>query len=118
MHLAKYFGGIDKLKGKKLTMSWAYSPSYGKPLSVPQGIVGLMTRFGMNVTLAYPEGYDLIPEIVELAKKNAEETESTFTVTNSMDEAFKDADIVYPKSWAPYSIMKRRVELPSREGAE
>lgn len=49
-------------------MTWAYSPSYGKPLSVPQGIIGLMTRFGMDVTLAHPEGYDLIPDVVEVAK--------------------------------------------------
>ncbi|PMC11594.1 knotted carbamoyltransferase YgeW, partial [Klebsiella aerogenes] len=47
---------------KKIAMTWAYSPSYGKPLSVPQGIIGLMTRFGMDVTLAHPEGYDLIPD--------------------------------------------------------
>ena len=51
-----YFGGVENLKGKKLVMSWAYSPSYGKPLSVPQGVIGLMTRFGMDVVLAHPEG--------------------------------------------------------------
>lgn len=92
-------------------MTWAYSPSYGKPLSVPQGIIGLMTRLGMEVELAYPEGYDLIPEVIELAKKNAANSGGKFTITNSMDEAFKDADIVYPKSWAPFSIMQRRTEL-------
>ena len=54
-------------------MTWAYSPSYGKPLSVPQGVIGLMTRFGMNVVLAHPEGYHLIPETVELAGKLAAE---------------------------------------------
>ena len=54
LHLAETFGGLDKLTGKKLAMSWAYSPSYGKPLSVPQGIITLMTRFGMEVVLAHP----------------------------------------------------------------
>jgi ornithine carbamoyltransferase len=58
--LKEHFGGLDNLKGKKIAMTWAYSPSYGKPLSVPQGIIGLMTRFGMDVTLAHPQGYDLI----------------------------------------------------------
>ena len=48
------------LRGKKIAMTWAYSPSYGKPLSVPQGIITLMTRFGMDVTLAHPEGYAII----------------------------------------------------------
>ncbi|MFA5419435.1 MAG: hypothetical protein WC341_13365, partial [Bacteroidales bacterium] len=66
LHLEQHFGSLDNLRGKKLVMSWAYSPSYGKPLSVPQGIIALMTRFGMNVELAYPKGYELIPEIVEL----------------------------------------------------
>jgi len=59
--LKKHFGTLESLKGKKLAMTWAYSPSYGKPLSVPQGIIGLMTRFGMDVSLAHPEGYGLIP---------------------------------------------------------
>ena len=56
LHLKNYFGSLENLKGKKIAMTWAYSPSYGKPLSVPQGIIGLMTRFGMEVDLAYPEG--------------------------------------------------------------
>ncbi len=110
-HLVNYYGGFDKLKGKKLVMSWAYSPSYAKPLSVPQGIIALMTRFGMDVTLAYPEGYDLVPDIVELTRLNAQRSGAKFEITHSMDEAFKDADIVYPKSWAPYHIMVERTRL-------
>ncbi|MBN2874564.1 MAG: knotted carbamoyltransferase YgeW, partial [Spirochaetales bacterium] len=92
LHLAHYFGGVDKLKGKKIAMSWAYSPSYGKPLSVPQGIIGLASRFGMDIVLAHPEGYDLIPEVVEQSKKQALESGGSFRHVNSMDEAFKDAD--------------------------
>jgi len=111
LHLAHYFGGLDKLKGKKIVMSWAYSPSYGKPLSVPQGVIGLASRFGMDIVLAHPKGYDLIPDVVELSKKQAQASGGSFTYTDSMDEAFKDADIVYPKSWAPYDVMLRRVPL-------
>ena len=92
-------------------MTWAYSPSYGKPLSVPQGIIGLMTRFGMDVTLAHPEGYDLIPDVIEVAKENAKASGGSFRQVTSMEEAFKDADIVYPKSWAPYKVMEQRTEL-------
>lgn len=110
-HLLEYFGGFEGLKGKKIAMTWAYSPSYGKPLSVPQGIIGLMTRFGMNVTLAHPEGYDLLPEIIDVAKKQSETSGGSFTVTHDMKEAFKDADIVYPKSWAPIEIMHERCVL-------
>jgi knotted carbamoyltransferase YgeW len=109
--LRSHFGSLDNLKGKKIAMTWAYSPSYGKPLSVPQGIIGLMTRFGMDVRLAHPEGYDLIPEVVELAGKQAAQSGGKFTKTNSMDEAFAGADIVYPKSWAPYHVMEQRTKL-------
>lgn len=107
LKLKDYFGSFENLKGKKLAMTWAYSPSYGKPLSVPQGIISLMTRFGMDVTLAYPEGYDLIPEVIEQAKGY----NKNFKVVNSMDDAFKDADVVYPKSWAPFYVMQRRTDL-------
>ena len=110
-HLANEFGGLDQLRGKKIAMTWAYSPSYGKPLSVPQGIIGLMTRFGMDVSLAYPEGYNLIPEIEAKAGEHAAASGGSFTVGHSMDEAFADADIVYPKSWAPFHVMQKRTEL-------
>lgn len=109
--LQEHFGSLDNLKGKKIAMTWAYSPSYGKPLSVPQGIIGLMTRFGMDVTLAHPEGYDLIPDVIEVAKENAKASGGSFRQVTSMEEAFKDADIVYPKSWAPYQVMEQRTEL-------
>ena len=109
--LKEHFGSVENLKGKKIAMTWAYSPSYGKPLSVPQGIIGLMTRFGMDVRLAHPEGYDLIPEVVELAGKQAAQSGGKFTKTTSMDEAFEGADIVYPKSWAPYHVMEQRTRL-------
>jgi len=111
LHLAHHFGGLDKLKGKKIAMSWAYSPSYGKPLSVPQGIIGLASRLGMDIVLAHPTGYDLIPEVVELTRKQAKDSGGSFSHVYSMDEAFKNADIVYPKSWAPYDVMQKRVPL-------
>ena len=111
LHLIHYFGGVENLKGKKIAMTWAYSPSYGKPLSVPQGVIGLMTRMGMDVTLAYPEGYEVMDEVVEVAKKNSEQFGGKFEITNDMKEAFKDADVVYPKSWAPFKAMEERTEL-------
>ncbi|MHB8074703.1 knotted carbamoyltransferase YgeW [Desulfosporosinus fructosivorans] len=111
LHIIHEFGGIENLKGKKIAMSWAYSPSYGKPLSVPQGIVGLMTRMGMDVVLAHPEGYEIMSDVEEVAKANAEKSGGSFTKTNSMEEAFRDADIVYPKSWAPFVAMEKRTEL-------
>lgn len=111
LHIIHEFGGVENLKGKKLAMTWAYSPSYGKPLSVPQGVIGLMTRFGMDVVLAHPEGYEVFPEVEAVAAENAKKSGGSYTKTNSMAEAFKDADIVYPKSWAPFAAMEQRTEL-------
>jgi knotted carbamoyltransferase YgeW len=111
LHLKNTFGSLEALKGKKIVMSWAYSPSYGKPLSVPQGIIGLMSRMGMEIELAYPEGYDLIPKVVDLAKQNSEQSGGSFKISHSMKDAMKDADIVYPKSWAPFHIMQQRTAL-------
>ncbi len=110
-HIIHHFGGIENLKGKKVAMTWAYSPSYGKPLSVPQGVIGLFTRLGMDVVLAHPEGYEVMGEVEEVARANAEKSGGSFTKTHSMAEAFRDADIVYPKSWAPYAAMEKRTNL-------
>ena len=118
LHVIHEMGGVENLKGKKVAMTWAYSPSYGKPLSVPQGVVGLFTRFGMDVVLAHPEGYEVMPEVEAVAAANAAKTGGTFTKTHSMAEAFKDADIVYPKSWAPFAAMEKRTDLYAKGDSE
>ncbi|MCA9520678.1 MAG: knotted carbamoyltransferase YgeW [Myxococcales bacterium] len=111
-HVLDHFDcDVSGLRGKKLTMSWAYSPSYGKPLSVPQGVIGLFTRYGMDVTLAYPEGYTLIPEIEKLSEHQAVQSGGSFRIVHDMREAFRGADVVYPKSWAPMWVMEKRTEL-------
>ena len=111
LHLINTFGGLENLRGKKLAMTWAYSPSYGKPLSVAQGVIGLMTRFGMTVVLAHPKGYEVMPQVEQMAKLNAAKSGGSFTRTNSMAEAFEGAHVVYPKSWAPFAAMERRTNL-------
>lgn len=111
LHVIHTFGGVEHLKGKKVAMTWAYSPSYGKPLSVPQGVIGLFTRYGMDVTLAHPEGYEIMLDIEQIAAENAQDSGGAFYKTSSMEEAFQDADIVYPKSWAPFHAMETRTAL-------
>ncbi|MDD3996371.1 MAG: knotted carbamoyltransferase YgeW [Sphaerochaetaceae bacterium] len=111
LHVINHFGGVENLKGKKVAMTWAYSPSYGKPLSVPQGIIGLFTRFGMDVVLAHPEGYNVMGDIEDIALSQAKASGGSYMRVNSMSDAFKDADIVYPKSWAPFAVMEERTTL-------
>jgi knotted carbamoyltransferase YgeW len=118
LHLTHTFGGLDGLRGRKLAMTWAYSPSYGKPLSVPQGMIGLMSRFGMDIVLAHPEGYDVLAEPMEVAARFSTETGGSFRVTNDMADAFDGADIVCPKSWAPFAAMQERTDLHSRGDTE
>ena len=106
--LREHFGG--DVAGRRITMSWAYSPSYAKPLSVPQGVISLLTRFGAHVTLAHPDDYDLLPEPMAWATEGATASGGTFRVTHDMDDAFRGAEAVYPKSWGPLALMTERVE--------
>ncbi len=89
----------NDLSGMRVAVSWAYAPSYAKPMSVPQGLATLLPRFGMDVVLAHPPGWELMPEVIEKAKAAAEAGGGSLTFVDDMDEAFADADVVYPKSW-------------------
>lgn len=97
MTLRELYG--ENLKGLKIAVSWAFAPSYLKPLSVPQGLITLMTRFGMHITLAHPPEYKLMTESLEHAEKYASESGGSFQMVDDMEEGFRDADVVYPKSW-------------------
>jgi len=89
------------LRGKKIVVSWAYAASYAKPISVPQSLILQMPRFGLDVTLAHPPEFELMPEIMDQAREQAAKYKTGFEVVNSMEEGFEDADIVYAKSWGP-----------------
>jgi N-acetylornithine carbamoyltransferase len=93
------FGG--KTRGLKLGVAWTSAPNYVRPLSVPQSLILMMPRFGIDVTLAYPPEFRLMPEIEEQARKNAEAAGSKFTISHRFEDAFEDADAVIPKSWGP-----------------
>ncbi len=108
MTIKEKFG--ENLNGLKIAVSWAYAPSYAKPLSVPQGLITLMTRYGMKVSLAHPPEFKLMPDQVELARHNAQENGGELELVDSMDAAFKDADIVYPKSWGVMDLFGKPEE--------
>lgn len=113
MTIREHFGKTN-LKGLKIAVTWAFAPSYAKPLSVPQGLITLMTRFGMNVSLAHPKGYNLIDRTVESAQANAKASGGSFQIVDDMDAAFEDADIVYPKSWGVYDLMLERQKATTK----
>ena len=108
MTIREMFG--NDLKGRKIGVSWAYAPSYAKPMSVPQGLITLMPRFGMDVVLAHPPEFKLMPGMMEKAEKYADEYGTKFEVADSMEAAFEDADVVYPKSWGCIDLFEKPEE--------
>ncbi|NOZ01512.1 MAG: ornithine carbamoyltransferase [Deltaproteobacteria bacterium] len=108
MTIRENFG--NDLKGKKIAVSWAYAPSYAKPMSVPQGLITLMTRFGMHVTLAHPPEFSLMEGPLKAAAENARRSGGTFEVVDSMDRAIEGAHVVYPKSWGIESLFGKPEE--------
>jgi N-acetylornithine carbamoyltransferase len=93
---------IEKLgdpRGKTIDVSWAYASSYQKPISIPQSLILQMTRFGMNVRLTRPPEYKLMPDIVQQARDNARKSGGSFEVMDDFNAGFKDADVIYAKSW-------------------
>ena len=109
MTIREKFG--TNTRGLKVGISWAYAESHLKPLSVPQSQILMFPRFGMDVTLAYPEGFDLMPEIVDQAKQNAEEAGSRLEISHNMADAFVDCDIVIPKSWGGFYVSEKPDEI-------
>jgi ornithine carbamoyltransferase len=97
--IMEHFG--ENTRGLKLGVSWTYAPNYMRPVSVPQSLILMMPRFGIDVTLAYPPEFKLMPHIIEQAQKNAEAAGVKFNITHEKDQAFHDADVVIPKSWGP-----------------
>lgn len=89
------------LRGKKIVVSWAYASSYLKPISVPQSLILQMPRFGMDVVLTHPPEFQLMPEIMAQAREQAELFGTSFEVMDNMEDAYKDADVIYAKSWGP-----------------
>lgn len=89
-------------KHVKISIIWAYATTHKKPISVPLTQILLFPRYAMDVTLAYPEGYDLPDWAIEKAKQHAKESGGSFRITHNMEEAFKDADVVIPKNWGSW----------------
>jgi N-acetylornithine carbamoyltransferase len=102
--LADYLTIREKLgntRGLKLGVAWTSAPNYVRPISVPQSLILMMPRLGIDVTLAYPPEFELLPEIEEQARRNAKDSDARFEISHRFEDAFEDADVVIPKSWGP-----------------
>ena len=102
--LADYLTIREKLgsdRRLKLGVAWTSAPNYVRPISVPQSLILMMPRLGLDVTLAYPPEFKLLPEIEAQARQNAEAAGTRFEISDRFEDAFEDADVVIPKSWGP-----------------
>ena len=84
-----------------MVVSWAYASSYLKPISVPQSLILQMPRFGLDVVLAHPPEFQLMPDIMDQAREQARKYKTGFDIVHDMEDACRDADIIYAKSWGP-----------------
>ena len=101
----------NNLHGLKVGVSWAYARSHLKPLSVPQSQILLFSRYGMDITLAYPQGFDLMPDVVEQARQHAQDSGGKLQIVHEMDAAFSDADVVIPKNWGGFFVSDQEQEI-------
>ncbi|MBN2114723.1 MAG: ornithine carbamoyltransferase [Acidimicrobiia bacterium] len=104
-------------RGLTINVSYAYAASYQKPLSVPQSLILLMTRYGMNVRLTHPPEFRLMPDIVAQAEANAKASRGSFEILTDFDAGFEGADVVYPKSWGSMLTTSDKAES-ARIGAK
>jgi ornithine carbamoyltransferase len=100
-------------RGKTITVSWAYAASYQKPMSVPQSLILLMTRFGMNVRLVHPPEFKLMPDVVEQARDNARRHHGSLELMDDFEAGITGTDVVYAKSWGAMNTT-----TDDQEGAE
>lgn len=97
-------------RGLKLGVAWTSAPNYVRPLSVPQSLILMMPRFGIDVTLAYPPEFELMPDIEEQARANAAAAGAKFEITHQFEDAFEGSDVVVPKSWGPLVVTQDPAE--------
>jgi ornithine carbamoyltransferase len=90
-------------EGKKIVVSWAYSPREKSP-GVPQAWVIAASILGIDITLAYPEGFELHPGYMEKAQHFAERSNTEIRIVHDMKEAARDARIFYAKSWGSFCL--------------
>lgn len=96
---------LGKVQGKKYVIMWGYAKSFRGRCSIQEEAL-IMPRFGMDVVLAHPPGFEIDPKIVETAKSNATEAGGSFQVSNDLKSAIEGAHAVFPRNWASYELLQ------------
>jgi ornithine carbamoyltransferase len=109
---------LGQLEGKKLALSWAYSPRSQKPQSVAHSALLASSLLGMDITLAYPEGFDLDPKIMERVQANTDRYGASLEIVHDMSEGVRDADVIYAKNWTSRQFFPPETDTPQPEEAQ
>jgi N-acetylornithine carbamoyltransferase len=83
---------------KKVLLTWAWHPK-PLPMAVPNSFALAAAQMGHEITIAHPAGYELDDELMATIGMQAEENGGSVQVTNDVDEAFDNVEVVYAKSW-------------------
>lgn len=97
--LKEQFG---KTQGKKYVLTWAYHPK-PLPTATPHSQMLAACDMGCDVTVAFPEGWDLDEEVMAAAQERAAQAGGSLNISHDMAEAAKDADVICAKSWGAIS---------------
>ncbi|UCC63899.1 MAG: ornithine carbamoyltransferase [Anaerolineae bacterium] len=89
---------FDNLKGKGFLLTWASGALARSWCSVQEALL-IASRFGMNVTVARPDGYDLDGQVYEWSKENCAAHGTAFRVINDPDAGYDGAHVVYSRNW-------------------
>lgn len=81
-----------------LLLTWANS-NLPRPLASVQSHLLLASRFGMEVTFAHPEGYDLDPDVMTTVDQYCKMNNTNFDIIHDPDEGYNDAHVVYARNW-------------------
>ena len=104
---------LGQLRGRRITISWAYAKSYQKPISVPQDLLLAATRFGMEVRLVHPPEFELMPAVMDEARANARRSGGSIESLDDFEAGFRHTEVVYAKSWG--ALLRAKDDA---EGAE
>ena len=86
---------------KKVLLTWAWHPK-PLPMAVPNSFALAAAQFGHDLRIAHPKNFELDAELMAEIETQANENGGSVEITNRIDRAFDEMEIVYAKSWGGF----------------
>lgn len=96
---------FGNLRRRKYVIMWAYAKSFRGRCSIQEEAL-IMSRYGMDVVLAHPPGFEIDQKIVQWSRENARASGGSFETTNNLKQALQGAHVVFPRNWASHSLLE------------